>query len=158
MLYFINNVNIRKGLAMRVSTKTRYGLRIVLQLAEARPEGKALKGKDIVSEQGISEPYMEQIMIKLRKVGWVATERGCQGGYKLNVAPENVTILDFIELFEGPLELVDCESKDKRCTLLGECKTSASWRMLAESFRREARKISLTKIIDLNSSIKEYVI
>jgi Rrf2 family protein len=143
---------------MKVSTKTRYGLRIMLQLAEALPDGKALKGKDIVNKQGISEPYMEQIMIKLRKAGWVVTERGCQGGYKLNVAPERVTVLDFIELFEGPLELVNCESKDKRCMLLSECKTSASWKMLAEGFQREAKKISLAKIIDLNSNIKEYVI
>lgn len=158
MIYLSDNVNIAKGLAMRVSTKTRYGLRIVLQLAEALPEGQAVKGKDIVSRQGISEPYMEQIMIKLRKVGWVVTERGCQGGYILNIAPEKVTILDFIELFEGPLDLVDCEKKDKRCTLLGECKTSVSWRLLAESFRREAAKINLAKIIDLNSNVKEYVI
>ncbi len=143
---------------MKVSTKTRYGLRIMLQLAEALPDGKALKGKDIVNKQRISEPYMEQIMIKLRKAGWVVTERGCQGGYKLNVVPANVTILDFIELFEGPLELVNCEGQDKRCILLGKCKTSVSWKMLAESFRQEAKKISLAKIIDVNSNIKEYVI
>lgn len=143
---------------MRVSTKTRYGLRIILQLAEALPDGKAVKGKELVSVQGISEPYMEQIMIKLRKAGWVVTERGCQGGYKLNVAPESVTILDFIELFEGPLELVSCMDQDKRCMHLDKCKTSTSWHMLAESFQREARKISLAKIIDLNSEVKEYVI
>ena len=143
---------------MKVSTKTRYGLRIILQLAEALSSESAVRGKDIVSKQGISEPYMEQIMIKLRKAGWVITERGCYGGYKLNVAPANVTILDFIELFEGPLELVNCEGQDKRCMLLGQCKTSVSWEMLAESFRQEAKKISLAKIIDLNSNIKEYVI
>ena len=129
---------------MKVSTKTRYGLRIVLQLAEAS-DGKAVKGKDIVCRQGISEPYMEQIMIKLRKTGWVATERGCHGGYKLNIAPGDVTILDLIELFEGPLELVNCNDKDKRCMRFDKCKTSSSWQMLAESFRREAAKISLTK-------------
>ena len=143
---------------MRVSTKTRYGLRIVLQLAEAQPGGEALKGKDIVKRQKISEPYMEQIMIKLRKAGWVVTERGCQGGYKLSVAPESVSILDFIELFEGPLDLVDCQKKDKRCTLLGDCKSSISWKILAEGFRNEARKMSLARIIELNSNVKEYVI
>ncbi|MBU8901375.1 MAG: Rrf2 family transcriptional regulator [Victivallales bacterium] len=143
---------------MRVSTKTRYGLRIILQLAEALPDGKAVKGKELVSVQGISEPYMEQIMIKFRKAGWVVTERGCQGGYKLNIAPESVSILDFIELFEGTLELVSCMDQDKRCINLDKCKTSASWHMLAESFQREAKKFSLAKIIDLNSEIKEYVI
>lgn len=142
---------------MKVSTKTRYGLRIVLQLVEV-PTGKAVKGKDIVRKQGISEPYMEQIMIKLRKVGWVVTERGCQGGYKLNVVPENITVLDFIELFEGPLNLVSCSENDKRCTHMDKCKTSIVWQMLGEGFQREAKKISLAKIIDLNSERKEYVI
>jgi len=143
---------------MKVSTKTRYGLRIILQLAEALPGGKAVKGKDIVRKQGISEPYMEQIMIKLRKVGWVVTERGCQGGYKLNIEPENISILDFIELFEGPLDLVNCNDKDKRCMRFDKCEVINSWQILAESFRREAAKINLAKIIDLNSKIKEYVI
>jgi Rrf2 family transcriptional regulator, cysteine metabolism repressor len=143
---------------MKVSTKTRYGLRIIVQLAEALPEGKAVKGKDIVGKQGISEPYMEQIMIKLRKVGWVSTERGCQGGYRLNIAPEDVTILDFIELFEGPLTLVDCVGGDKRCMHMDKCRTSVSWQMLAEGFQNEAKKISLARIIDLNSDVKEYVI
>ena len=143
---------------MKVSTKTRYGLRIILQLAEAFSGKNAVKGRDIVRKQGISEPYMEQIMIKLRKAGWVITERGCKGGYKLNVAPGDVTILDFIELFEGPLELVNCNDKDKRCMRFDKCEISSSWKMLAENFRREAAKISLTKIIELNSEIKEYVI
>ena len=143
---------------MRVSTKTRFGLRIVLQLADALPTGMPVKGKVIVKEQSISEPYMEQIMIKLRKAGWVVAERGCNGGYKLNVVPEDVTILNLIELFEGPLKLVTCIEEDKRCVLLGKCKTSSSWHILAEAFRKEAQKISLAKIIELNSGTKEYVI
>lgn len=143
---------------MKVSTKTRYGLRIVLQLAEALSSENTVKGRDIVCEQGISEPYMEQIMIKMRKAGWIATERGCQGGYKLNVAPEDLTILDFIELFEGSLVLVNCKDKDKRCARFDKCGTSSTWEALSESFRREAAKISLTRIIKLNSEIKEYVI
>jgi len=143
---------------MKVSTKTRYGLRIMLQLVETLPTSKAVKGKDIVRQQAISEPYMEQIMIKLRKAGWVATERGCQGGYKLNVMPEDITMLDFIELFEGSLTLVSCNEKDKRCMRLDKCEAASSWKILAKNFRREAKKISLAKIIDSNSNIKEYVI
>lgn len=141
---------------MRVSTRTRYGLRILLQLAEA--DGKPVKGKDIVRKQQISEPYMEQIMIKLRKSGWVVTERGCTGGYKLQGKPEKITILGLIELFEGPLELVTCIDKDKRCILMNKCKTTVSWSFLAKKIREEARKLSLSKIIELNSEIKEYVI
>lgn len=143
---------------MKISTKTRYGLRIILQLAETLSGGEAIKGKDIVREQEISEPYMEQIMIKLRKAKWVVTARGCRGGYKLNVAPEKITVLDLIELFEGPLELVSCVNRNKRCKRLGKCQTSVSWQLLAESFRKEAAKINLAKIIELNSGMKEYII
>ena len=143
---------------MKVSTKTRYGLRIIVQLAEALPAKSAVKGREIVRKQGISEPYMEQIMIKLRKADWVITERGCKGGYKLNVMSDDINILNVIELFEGPLELVKCNDKDKRCMRFDKCETSSSWQILAESFRREAAKINLTEIIKLNSEIKEYVI
>lgn len=143
---------------MKVSTKTRYGLRIILQLVDASSSENSVKGRDIVRQQGISEPYMEQIMIKLRKAGWVITERGCKGGYRLNIAPDDVSILDFIELFEGSLVLVNCDDKDRRCMHFDKCETMSSWQMLAENFRREAAKISLTKIIKLNSEIKEYVI
>ena len=136
---------------MKVSTKTRYSLRIMLQLAEALASGIAVKGKEIVSQQAITEPYMEQIMIKLRKVGWVITERGCNGGYKLNVAPEKLSILDLIELFEGPLELVSCSEEKKKCIRFDKCKTATPWRMLAESFQREAKNMSLAKIIEIGS-------
>jgi Rrf2 family protein len=143
---------------MKISTKTRYGLRIILQLVETLSGGEAIKGKDIVREQGISEPYMEQIMIKLRKAKWVVTERGCQGGYKLNVSPEDITVLDLIELFEGPLELVSCANRDKRCKRFTKCRTTTSWQILAENFRKEAKKMNLAKIIELSSDTKEYVI
>ncbi|MDD5598694.1 MAG: Rrf2 family transcriptional regulator [Victivallaceae bacterium] len=134
---------------MKISTKTRYGLRIILQLTETLSGEKAVKGKDIVREQGISEPYMEQIMIKLRQAKWVVTERGCQGGYKLNVAPGNITVLDLIELFEGPVELVSCSRRDRRCKRFNGCRTAVLWQLLSESFRKEAKKVNLTQIIEL---------
>ena len=140
---------------MKVSTKTRYGLRIMLQLAEALADGNTVKGKDIVGTQEITVPYMEQIMIKLRQAGWVLTERGCQGGYKLNAAPESITVLDLMELFEGPLKLVNCCDKNKRCTRLDKCASASAWRLLAESFRSEAHKMNLAEIIKLNAEAKE---
>lgn len=142
---------------MKVSTKTRYGLRIMLQLAGKQSQGESVRGKDIALVQKITEPYIEQIMIKLRKAGWVITERGRCGGYKLNVSPKDISILDLIELFEGPVELVSCDGGGK-CLRRDRCKTTLPWKILAESFRAEADKMTLEKIIKLNSEIKEYVI
>ena len=129
----------------------------MLQLAAGYPKAKAVKGKEIVRKQKITEPYMEQIMIKLRKAGWVITERGCCGGYRLNAAPSQVSILNLIELFEGPLELVSCCSKEE-CKRMTSCQMKLPWLMLAESFKEKAAEMTLDKIIELNSEIKEYII
>jgi Rrf2 family protein len=143
---------------MKVSTKTRYSLRIMLQLAEKASNNEAVRGKDIALIQRITEPYMEQIMIKLRKAGWVTTERGRCGGYRLNISPEKISVLDLIELFEGQLEFVSCSKGKTKCLRRDKCKTTLPWRMLAESFAKEAKKMTLNKIMKLNSEIKEYVI
>jgi len=143
---------------MKLSTKSRYGLRILLQLAETSGSGDAIKGKELVAEQGITEPYMEQIMIKLKEAGYVRTERGCNGGYLLDMSPDRITILDIIELFEGPVEFVNCKEKGKQCERMPICRTSKTWKMLSDAFKREASAITLTGIIEMNKTNPEYVI
>jgi len=136
---------------MRLSTKTRYGLRILLQIA-LDSEGRAnasVKGKTISEKQEISEAYLEQIMIPLKSHGFVKTVRGCHGGYALNRSPEQITVLDLIELFEGKVQLVKCVGgEDGDCSRLGRCPTSAVWEGLSEGIRKLAGSISLRQIVD----------
>ncbi len=148
---------------MRLSTKTRYGLRILLQIAldGEGGGGRSVKGKTIAEKQEISEAYLEQIMIPLKSEGFVKTVRGCQGGYALNREPERITLLDLIELFEGPLTLVKCVGGDEGdCSRMAFCPTSAVWRELSEGIRKLAAGTTLKSVVEAarNKDNPEYVI
>jgi Rrf2 family protein len=144
---------------MRLSTKSRYGLRILMQIAMENQEGKAAQGKTISRKQDISEPYLEQIMIPLKNAGYVRATRGCNGGYFLNKNPQDITVLGVIELFEGELNLVDCVSDENNCPRVKECHTSNVWKKIAASMRDTAEKITLASILDEHKdNALEYVI
>ena len=144
---------------MRLSTKSRYGLRILMQIAMENQEGKAAQGKTISKKQDISEPYLEQIMIPLKNAGYVRAMRGCNGGYFLNKNPQDITVLAVIELFEGELNLVDCVSDENNCPRVKECQTSNVWKKIAGSMRDTAGKITLASILDEHKdNALEYVI
>jgi Rrf2 family protein len=144
---------------MKLSTKSRYGLRILLQIAMDNRDGKAAQGKTISKKQEISEAYLEQIMIPLKTAGLVRTMRGCNGGYFLNKNPVDITILDVIELFEGELNLVECVSDDKSCTRIKNCQTINIWKKISSSLRDTAGKITLASILEEHKGNgSEYVI
>ncbi|MCP4178212.1 MAG: Rrf2 family transcriptional regulator [bacterium] len=146
---------------MKLTTKTRYSLRILVQLA-LNKNRQALKGKVIAGKQKISEPYLEQIMIPLKTSSFVKTIRGCNGGYALNKSPESITVLDILELFEGKIEFSECQNEKYACSIYvnNNCPTSQIWRKLSNALADEARKITLQNIIDeyQNSNVQEYVI
>jgi Rrf2 family protein len=145
---------------MKLSTKSRYGLRILLQIAAEADKLSAIKGKDIAQKQEISEAYLEQIMIPLKNSGIIRTVRGCNGGYGLNRSPEKITVLDIIELFEGKLQLVKCVSDSSLCERCNICLASEVWERLSDVLRREAAQISLTSLVEkMKKNYKlEYVI
>lgn len=93
---------------MTVSTKGRYALRIMLDLADHI--GETIKLKDIAARQGISEKYMEQIIAVLNKAEYVRSTRGAQGGYQLVKAPADYTVGMILRLTEGNLAPVECLS------------------------------------------------
>lgn len=145
---------------MRLSTKSRYSLRILVQLALEMKATPAVKGRVIAKKQEISEPYLEQIMIPLKSSELVRTIRGCNGGYSLNKSPEDITILDIIELFEGKIEFAECNNESTTpCSLLDRCPTSSVWAHLSKTLRDEAAKISLASILEkVEGQTQEYVI
>ena len=134
---------------MRLSTKSRYALRILLQIAFENLHGNKLaQGRIIASKQDITEPYLEQIMIPLKKGGLVETVRGCNGGYKLKKSPEDINLLEIIELFDGPISLAACEIDKEKCNRLDVCIASNIWGKLSKVFKDAAREITLSSILD----------
>lgn len=132
---------------MKISTKARYGLRILLQIAEDMNNKVNSQGKMLAAKQEISEPYLEQIMIPLKSTGLIRTQRGCKGGYQLNKEPVDITVLDIIEVFEGRLNIVDCV-ENKGCTRHEICLSNAVWSELSRTFREKANSITLADILN----------
>jgi Rrf2 family cysteine metabolism transcriptional repressor len=92
---------------MKLSTRTTYGLRAMMALAQQCDQGPVLL-KDIAERQHLPTTYLEQIMVPLRKARLVSATRGIHGGYTLARAPETITLADIILVLEGPIELVEC--------------------------------------------------
>lgn len=91
---------------MKISTKGRYGLTVMINLAKEYGEGP-ISLKTIAQENNLSEHYLEQIICPLRNSGLVKSVRGAYGGYKLTNEPSKITVGDIIYVLEGPINVVD---------------------------------------------------
>jgi len=87
---------------MKISTKGKYGIKAMMDLALQHGVG-SIPLKDISERQGVSEPYLEQIIAAFKKAGLVSSIRGVQGGYQLAMAPEDISVAKIITVLEGPL-------------------------------------------------------
>lgn len=115
---------------MMISTKGRYALRFLVDLAEHQGEG-FVPLKDVAARQEISEKYLEIVVKELVKGGLLAAMRGKGGGYRLNSPPEEYSIKSVIELLEGPLAPVSClEPEREVCPRKEECRTLPLWQGL----------------------------
>lgn len=92
---------------MKLSTRSRYGLKAVVDLAVAYGNGP-ISLPQLAGAQGISESYLEQLLRSLRNVGIVETARGAQGGYTLGRAPEQISVQQVLSVLEGSTAVVDC--------------------------------------------------
>ena len=117
---------------MMISTKGRYALRVMIDLAEHQTEG-FIPLKEIAQRQEISEKYLEGIMAVLSKHGFVTAQRGRGGGYKLSRRPDEYTVGSILRLIEGPLAPVSClEGGSNTCSRAAECRTLPMWTKLNE--------------------------
>ena len=112
---------------MKITTKGRYGLTIMIELARAYGEGpKSLKS--IAQENDLSEHYLEQLAAPLRNAGLVKSVRGAYGGYKLAKAPNEITAGDVIRVLEGPITLVEGIENEKPAQ-------QSLWRRMRDAIR-----------------------
>lgn len=133
---------------MKISTKGRYALRMMLDLAQHRDEG-FIALKDIAERQNISKKYLEQIIPLLNKSGFLRTTRGFQGGYKLAKSPDNYTVGEILRITEGNLAPVAClEHEPNECERCGECETLSVWQGLYGVITEYLDSITLQDIID----------
>ena len=133
---------------MKISTKGRYALRMLLDLAEHKNNG-FIALKDIAARQGISKKYLEQIVPLLNKSDFLLVNRGFQGGYMLARSPEKYTVGDILRITEGSLAPVAClEQKPIQCERSADCPTLAIWQGLERVINEYLDNITLQDILD----------
>ena len=131
---------------MKISTKGRYGLRILMDLAIHQSEKPRLI-RDIAKSQQISEKYISRLVIALRKAGLIRSVRGVNGGFHLNKKPEDITLLEVVEVMEGPLSIVDCVTAPKKCSHHANCAPREIWCKLNEDIRAIMSRTTLADIL-----------
>lgn len=131
-----------------VSTKGRYALRVMIELA-SNP-GKKVPLKQIANDQGISLKYLESIMPQLTKAGFVTAIHGKGGGYELAVSPDECTVSDIINVAEGPILTVSCLDPEVTCERSSTCKTLPIWKELDGMINDYLSKVKLADLIDNN--------
>ena len=132
---------------MRISTKGRYALRLMLDLARHPDQNVSIK--EIASRQEISHKYLEQIIIQLARAGCVKSVRGPQGGYSLAVEPAKITAGKILRVMEGSLSPVPClDDTPHRCDREGECDTLPLWRELKQAIDSVVDNYTLQDLLD----------
>ncbi len=144
---------------MRISTKGRYAIKLMLDLA-IYYDGESIKIKDIAKRQQISEKYLEQIVATLHKASFVLSSRGAKGGYKLSRPPEAYTVGMILRTMEGSLSSADCVGAGGvECENKDRCVTVKIWEKLDEAVDTVLEGIKLSDLVDWqNELVDQYII
>jgi len=130
---------------MKLSTRSRYGTRILVDLANNQDRGPVQIG-EISKRQGISVKYLEQLIRPLKEASLIASVRGPKGGHILSKNPEKVTLGQIVRLFEGQAELVECISCPEKCPMSDDCRVRLAWMDATQALYS---KLDTTTIADL---------
>lgn len=143
---------------MLISTKGRYALRVMIDLAEHQSE-EFISLKEIAQRQEISEKYLESIIRILVKAKVVESLRGKGGGYRLRKAPEQYTVDSILRLTEESLAPVTClESNAEACSRSGCCRTLALWQGLDKVIREYLESVTIADLVEQGTAGDDYVI
>ncbi len=132
---------------MKISTKGRYALRIMLDIA-LHDGDVPVSFKDVSARQDISVKYMEQIGSMLTRAGFLRGVRGSQGGYHLVGKPSDYTVGDVLRVTEGPLGIAPCMDDSVGCAMLGNCMTYPFWAKLNKAIADVVDGTTLQDLID----------
>ena len=130
---------------MKLSTRSRYGARILVDLARHKDQGPVQIG-EISKRQDISVKYLEQLIRPLKQANLVTSVRGPKGGHLLAENPENISLGQVVRLFEGQTDLVECVSFPDKCPMSDDCQVRLAWQDATEVLYD---KLDATTISDL---------
>lgn len=133
---------------LRMSTKGRYGLRAMVDLAEAFGEGQhpVMMG-DIAKRQDLSRKYLHALLTSLKQAGLVDAMRGAKGGYYLAKPPQDIKVSDILIALEGEIFVVSCVKDNVRCDRRGRCPAHQVWVNLNRTIRHMLDRVTLSSLI-----------
>lgn len=132
---------------MKLSTKGRYGARLMLDLALHYGQGSVLL-KDVAEHQEISEKYLGHLIPPLKAAGLINSTRGAHGGYILARSPQEITLAEVIQAVEGGMELVECVTAPSVCNRVDFCVTRDIWCLVGGKMRETLGSITLQDMVD----------
>lgn len=141
---------------MKLSTRSRYGVRLMLELALNYEKGLTFL-KDAAKNQEISEKYLSQLIIPLRTGGLVVSSRGAHGGYSLAREPKDITLAEIVDILEGEMAVVNCIKDAYPCDRIAACPTRDIWAELNRIVTVYLTSITLDTLVQ-NSSVRSGVI
>ena len=131
---------------MKLSTRSRYGTRLMLALAQHYPQGP-LHLSTIALQQGISVKYLEQIIIPLKKADYIRSVRGPKGGHVLAKPPAAITIGEIVALLEEGASLAECSLNPTGCERSSICQTRYVWQEAARAMFDKLNSITLADLL-----------
>lgn len=132
---------------MKLSKRTRYGIRMMVELARNYNKGP-ISLREIAKKENISEKYLEQIIIQLKVAGPIIAVRGPKGGYMLSLPPSKITLKSLFNIFEGTSGIVECVSDPSLCERSSFCASHKIWMALEEKLCETLDSITLQDAIN----------
>ena len=131
---------------MKLSTRSRYSSRILLELAQQHNRNP-VQVRAIADRQKIPPKYIEQLIRTLKRVGWVASRRGPKGGHYLSTDAGTITLGDVVRLFEAQSELVGCIRDADSCPKAGKCTVRLAWRDATDALFEKLDNVTIADLI-----------
>ena len=137
---------------MRLSTKSRYATRLLLDMAKQYKKG-TIQSQDIARRQNISQKYIEQIIIPLKKANYIKSVRGAKGGHMLAKSPEAISVGEIVALLEGGSSLTECSENPEACDKVDTCLTRYLWREAAKAMYEKLNSITFSDLIEMEQAL-----
>lgn len=132
---------------MKLSTRTRYAVRAIIELAQ-NDSKKPLQLRIIAQRQDISVKYLEQLMAILRSAGLVRSIRGAKGGYILAKAPNQIRLSEVLHCLEGVVTTVECVEDEDCCVRAADCAARQVWAQVQQAIEDVLSSLTLQDVID----------
>lgn len=145
---------------MILSTKARYGVRLMIELAEKFDKGP-ISLREVSVHQEISEKYLWHVVKLLKNAGFVHSARGARGGYTLAKPPNQITLKEIVLVLEGPMNLVDCTNDPRFCKRSSDCTARQVWTEITDKFLSTMQSYKLEDMLKIQNdkcSAGDYVI